>query len=55
MKDLYFAEFCFNFRFYRKSDGTWDAHKVISIPPKKVKGWAMDTMPGSYLRLLVFY
>lgn len=33
-------------RFYRKEDGTWAAHKVISIPPKKVEGWAMPEMPG---------
>lgn len=38
--------FLFPCRFYRKEDGTWAAHKVISIPPKKVEGWALPEMPG---------
>ncbi|KAL7636764.1 UNVERIFIED_CONTAM: hypothetical protein RMT77_012518 [Armadillidium vulgare] len=41
------------FRFYRKQDGTWDAHKVISIPPKKVEGWAMEDMPGVMTDILI--
>ena len=45
----------FSNRFYRKEDGTWDAHKVISIPPKKVKGWAMDDMPGIKIHFKDFF
>jgi len=41
------------FRFYRKEDGTWAAHKVISIPPKKVKGWALPEMPGVMTDILI--
>ncbi|KAB7497286.1 Selenium-binding protein 1 [Armadillidium nasatum] len=41
------------FRFYRKQDGTWDAHKVISVPPKKVEGWAMEDMPGVITDMLI--
>ena len=26
--------------------GSWDAEKVISIPSKKVEGWALPVMPG---------
>ena len=28
--------------------GDWAAHKVISIPSKKVEGWALPEMPGKY-------
>nr|XP_027212650.1 methanethiol oxidase-like [Penaeus vannamei] len=41
------------FRFYRKDDGTWAAHKVISIPPKKVEGWALPEMPGVMTDILI--
>jgi selenium-binding protein 1 len=26
------------YKFYRKDDRTWDAKKVIDVPPKKVEG-----------------
>lgn len=34
------------YRFFRKSDNTWDAEKVISIPPKKVEGWVAPVITG---------
>nr|XP_039265908.1 methanethiol oxidase-like [Styela clava] len=34
------------FRFFKETSGKWSAEKVISIPPKKVKGWALPDMPG---------
>ena len=40
-------------RFYRKDSGEWDAHRVISIPPKKVSGWTLEDMPGERA-LMVF-
>ncbi|KAK4876783.1 hypothetical protein RN001_009289 [Aquatica leii] len=41
------------FRFFKKGDGTWDAHKVISIPPKKVSGWVAEFMPGLMTDILI--
>ncbi|XP_076060123.1 methanethiol oxidase isoform X2 [Oratosquilla oratoria] len=41
------------FRFYRKEDGSWDAHQVISIPSKKVTGWALPDMPGVMTDILI--
>lgn len=41
------------FRFYRKDNGQWDAHKVIDIPSKKVSGWAMEDMPGVMTDILL--
>ncbi|XP_075548450.1 methanethiol oxidase-like isoform X2 [Dermacentor variabilis] len=41
------------FRFFKTeaSEESWAAEKVISVPAKKVKGWAMDVMPGLHGRL----
>ncbi|KAF5304015.1 hypothetical protein FQA39_LY01800 [Lamprigera yunnana] len=47
------AVFAVIYRFYKKSDGTWDAHKVVSIPPKKVTGWIAESMPGLMTDILV--
>ncbi|XP_062602151.1 methanethiol oxidase-like isoform X1 [Saccostrea cucullata] len=41
------------FRFFRAPNGQWEAEKVISIPPKKVKGWAMEMMPGLITDILI--
>ncbi|CAL4061558.1 unnamed protein product [Meganyctiphanes norvegica] len=41
------------FRFYRTDEGTWTAHKVISIPPKTVEGWALPVMPGVMTDILI--
>lgn len=41
------------FRFYKKKTGEWDAEKVISIPPKKVKNWALPDMPGLITDIIV--
>ncbi|XP_047739888.1 methanethiol oxidase [Hyalella azteca] len=41
------------FRFYREESGQWAAHKVISVPPKKVQGWVMEDMPGVMTDILV--
>ena len=32
--------------------GDWAAEKVITIPPKKVEGWALPHMPGIYIECL---
>ncbi|KAF5286285.1 hypothetical protein FQR65_LT12725 [Abscondita terminalis] len=34
------------FRLYKTEQGTWDTEKVISVNPKKVEGWMLDSMPG---------
>ena len=41
------------FRFFRKDDGSWDAEKVVDIPPKKVEGWALPDMPGVMTDILI--
>ncbi|KAL3179786.1 hypothetical protein MRX96_037769 [Rhipicephalus microplus] len=43
------------FRFFKTDakDGSWAAEKVISVPPKKVKGWAMDMMPAIITDILI--
>ncbi|EEB14090.1 Selenium-binding protein, putative [Pediculus humanus corporis] len=41
------------FRFFRKSDGTWDAEKVIDIPCKKVEGWKFPEMEGMITDILI--
>ncbi|XP_045103873.1 selenium-binding protein 2-like isoform X6 [Portunus trituberculatus] len=41
------------FRFFRKPDGTYEAHKVISVPPKKVEGWALPEMPGIITDIII--
>ncbi|KAG8268254.1 Methanethiol oxidase [Homalodisca vitripennis] len=41
------------FRFYRTDDGTWAVEKVIVIPPKKVKGWALPEMQGMVTDILL--
>ena len=28
--------------------GDWAAEKVITVPAKKVEGWALPDMPGTY-------
>uniref|UniRef100_A0A8C1SG58 Methanethiol oxidase n=1 Tax=Cyprinus carpio TaxID=7962 RepID=A0A8C1SG58_CYPCA len=37
------------FRFYKTPKGNWAAEKVIHIPSKKVKGWALPEMPGELI------
>ncbi|CAH1788332.1 unnamed protein product [Owenia fusiformis] len=41
------------FRFFRTEEGTWDAEKVIAVPPKKVEGWALADMPGLITDILI--
>uniref|UniRef100_A0A6M2DNM7 Putative selenium-binding protein 1 n=1 Tax=Xenopsylla cheopis TaxID=163159 RepID=A0A6M2DNM7_XENCH len=41
------------YRFFRKSDNTWDAEKVISIPPKKVEGWVAPVITGIISDILI--
>lgn len=41
------------FRFYRKKDGTYAAHKVIDVPAKKVEGWALPEMPGLITDIII--
>lgn len=43
------------FRFFKTDakDGSWAAEKVISVPAKKVKGWAMDVMPAIITDILI--
>ncbi|KAK5642132.1 hypothetical protein RI129_008299 [Pyrocoelia pectoralis] len=41
------------FRFYKKDDGTWDTHMVISVPPKKVSGWFGESMPGLMTDIII--
>nr|XP_045607980.1 methanethiol oxidase-like [Procambarus clarkii] len=41
------------FRFYQKEDGTYAAHNVISVPPKKVEGWMLPEMPGVMTDILI--
>ncbi|XP_054289903.1 methanethiol oxidase-like [Macrosteles quadrilineatus] len=41
------------FRFFRKVDGTWAAERVIRIPPKKVKGWALPELEGMVTDIVI--
>jgi len=41
------------FRYFRKPNGKWDAEKVITIPDKKVNGWALPVMPGLITDILL--
>uniref|UniRef100_L7MAJ4 Methanethiol oxidase n=1 Tax=Rhipicephalus pulchellus TaxID=72859 RepID=L7MAJ4_RHIPC len=43
------------FRFFKTDakDESWAAEKVISVPAKKVKGWAMDVMPAIITDILI--
>jgi len=41
------------FRFFRAPDGSWDAEKVIHVPPKDVEGWALPQMPGLITDILI--
>ncbi|CAK8672548.1 unnamed protein product [Clavelina lepadiformis] len=41
------------FRFYKTQRGDWAADKVISIPSKKVEGWALPQMPGLITDILL--
>ena len=36
-------------------DGFWDAEKVIAIPSKMVKNWALPEMPGEYIESCDFF
>jgi len=40
------------FRFF-KTNGVWDAEKVITIPPKEVEGWALPNMPGLITDIII--
>ena len=33
--------------------GDWAAEKVITVPPKKVEGWALPQMPGIYFECVI--
>jgi methanethiol oxidase len=35
-------------RFFKESDGKWNAEPVIKIPKKKVDGWVSPMMSGLY-------
>lgn len=41
------------FRFFMTPEGTWDAEKVIAVPPKKVEGWALPSVPGLITDILL--
>ncbi|CAN7938099.1 unnamed protein product [Ixodes hexagonus] len=41
------------FRFFKNKEERWEAEKVISVPPKKVKGWAMEMMPAVITDILI--
>ncbi|CAN7979801.1 unnamed protein product [Ixodes pacificus] len=41
------------FRFFKNDEKCWEAEKVISVPPKKVKGWAMEMMPAVITDILI--
>ncbi|KAG7218824.1 hypothetical protein INR49_019692 [Caranx melampygus] len=41
------------FRFYRTPEGDWATEKVISVPSKKVEGWALPEMPGLITDILI--
>lgn len=34
-------------------DGKWDTEVVVSVPPKKVEGWALPKMPGLITDILL--
>ncbi|NXM10729.1 SBP1 oxidase, partial [Ploceus nigricollis] len=40
-------------RFYRNSEGKWEAEKVIEVPSKKVQGWLLPEMPGLITDILI--
>uniref|UniRef100_A0A8D3DSA8 Methanethiol oxidase n=1 Tax=Scophthalmus maximus TaxID=52904 RepID=A0A8D3DSA8_SCOMX len=41
------------FRFFKTPDGEWSSEKVISVPSKKVEGWALPEMPGLITDILI--
>lgn len=41
------------FRFFKKEDGSWDAHKVISVPAKKVSGWVAEEINGMMSDIII--
>ena len=41
-------------RFFKKSDGTWDAEKVIDVPAKKVEGYAEEEINGKRVLINFF-
>ena len=49
---ILFACFADTFFMILSQKGDWAAEKVITIPPKKVEGWALPDMPGIYLECL---
>lgn len=40
-------------RFFKDQDGSWSVEKVITIPPKKVKGWILEDMPAVITDILI--
>uniref|UniRef100_A0A131YPQ2 Selenium-binding protein 1 n=1 Tax=Rhipicephalus appendiculatus TaxID=34631 RepID=A0A131YPQ2_RHIAP len=40
-------------RFFKDEDGSWSVEKVITIPPKKVKGWILEDMPAVITDILI--
>ncbi|XP_066908576.1 methanethiol oxidase isoform X3 [Halyomorpha halys] len=41
------------FRFFRKTDGTWEAEKVIAMPKIKANGWALPEIPALVTDILI--
>lgn len=41
------------FHFYKNKNGTWEAKKLIDVPPKSVKGWLLPKMPGVMTDILL--
>uniref|UniRef100_A0AAY4E6B8 Methanethiol oxidase n=1 Tax=Denticeps clupeoides TaxID=299321 RepID=A0AAY4E6B8_9TELE len=41
------------FRFYKTPQDNWSAEKVISVPSKKVEGWALPDMPSLITDILI--
>uniref|UniRef100_A0A8C9YG67 Methanethiol oxidase n=1 Tax=Sander lucioperca TaxID=283035 RepID=A0A8C9YG67_SANLU len=41
------------YRFYKTPKGDWAAERVISVPNKKVEGWALPEMPGLITDILI--
>jgi len=40
-------------RFYLDANNEWKTEVVITVPPKKVEGWALDSMPGLITDILI--
>lgn len=41
------------FCYYKTNEGTFEAKKVISVPPKKVANWLLPEMPGVITDILI--